>query len=124
MHVRGVRAHPYRLLDRAQGIGRYHGLVNIPDLFVNLFGQNLTAEDRAGHGPDVELVGVWGRDRAKTTETASELGTRPYPDLDRLIADVDALIRGKRILTHGLLHLRPSRSMSWSPDSGPHVPAE
>src|SRR5438105_11683179 len=45
----------------------------------------------AAQHPGVELVGVWGRDRAKTTETASELGTRPYPDLDRLFNDVDAL---------------------------------
>jgi predicted dehydrogenase len=41
--------------------------------------------------PAVELVGVWGRDRARTDAAAAELNTRAYPDLDRLIADVDAL---------------------------------
>jgi predicted dehydrogenase len=41
--------------------------------------------------PGVELVGVWGRDRTKTEAAAEELATRPYPDLDRLISDVDAL---------------------------------
>jgi predicted dehydrogenase len=39
----------------------------------------------------VDFVGVWGRDRAKAEAAASELATRPYDDLDALLADVDAL---------------------------------
>lgn len=41
--------------------------------------------------PRAELAGVWGRDGAKTSAAAAELGTRPYEDADELIADVDAL---------------------------------
>jgi hypothetical protein len=33
--------------DRAAGIGGYHGNANIPYIFVNLFGQNLTVADEA-----------------------------------------------------------------------------
>ena len=39
--------------------------------------------------PGVELVGVWGRDPARATALAAELGVRPYADTDALIADVD-----------------------------------
>ncbi len=45
----------------------------------------------AAQAPDVELVGVWGRDQTRTQEAADELGTRAYADLDRLIGDVEAL---------------------------------
>lgn len=45
----------------------------------------------AAKHPNVELVGVWGRDRGRTEATAGELNTRAYNDLDRLIGDVDAL---------------------------------
>lgn len=41
--------------------------------------------------PTADLVGVWGRDRGKTTDLAAQLGTRAYPDVDALLADVDAL---------------------------------
>jgi predicted dehydrogenase len=41
--------------------------------------------------PEVELVGVWGRDRARTETAAAELGSRAYPELDALLGDVDAL---------------------------------
>jgi predicted dehydrogenase len=41
--------------------------------------------------PGVDLVGVWGRDATKTSDAANELGTRPYADVDTLLADVDAL---------------------------------
>ena len=33
--------------DRAAGIGGYHGLANVPYIFVNLFGANLTVADEA-----------------------------------------------------------------------------
>jgi len=45
----------------------------------------------AAQHPGVELVGVWGRDPSRTSATAAELQTQGYADLDRLIADVDAL---------------------------------
>jgi predicted dehydrogenase len=41
--------------------------------------------------PDVELVGVWGRDPAKTAEMAAELGTKPFGDYHGLLAEVDAV---------------------------------
>jgi predicted dehydrogenase len=41
--------------------------------------------------PGVDLVGVWGRDATKSNDAANELGTRPYADVDTLLADVDAL---------------------------------
>jgi predicted dehydrogenase len=49
------------------------------------------------HGPGVaeytaaELVGVWGRDPARTQHAASVLSTRAYDNLVGLVADVDAL---------------------------------
>jgi predicted dehydrogenase len=43
------------------------------------------------HHPDADLVGVWGRDPAKAADLAVEFGTRPYTDVDALLADVDAL---------------------------------
>jgi predicted dehydrogenase len=44
----------------------------------------------SGH-PDAELVGVWGRDPAKAEALAQRYGVRGYPDVDALIADVDAI---------------------------------
>jgi predicted dehydrogenase len=41
--------------------------------------------------PEVELVGVWGRDREHTEAAASELGTRPYATVGELLGDVDGL---------------------------------
>src|SRR4051794_31658323 len=41
--------------------------------------------------PMVELVGVWGRDPARTAELSGACGARAYTDPDRLIDDVDAL---------------------------------
>ena len=41
--------------------------------------------------PEAELVGVWGRDPDKADQVAGELGTRPYADLDALLADIDAV---------------------------------
>jgi predicted dehydrogenase len=41
--------------------------------------------------PDTTLAGVWGRDPAKAQMAAAELGTRRYPELDDLLADVDAV---------------------------------
>jgi predicted dehydrogenase len=45
----------------------------------------------AARHPKVELVGVWGRNAPRTAETAAELATRAYAELDQLILDVDAL---------------------------------
>lgn len=41
--------------------------------------------------PKAELLGVWGRDTGRTSQAAAELGTRPYADVEELLADVDAL---------------------------------
>ncbi|MGN6330131.1 MAG: Gfo/Idh/MocA family protein [Motilibacteraceae bacterium] len=41
--------------------------------------------------PKAELVGVWGRDAGRESAAATELGTRPYADVEALLADVDAL---------------------------------
>jgi predicted dehydrogenase len=41
--------------------------------------------------PGVELVGVWGRDPAKAADVAARHGTRPYSDVDALLADVEAV---------------------------------
>lgn len=60
-----------------------------------LFGTGPWAQDV--HGPalaahrEVELVGVWGRDPAKAGALAKTLQTRPYGDVDALIADVAAV---------------------------------
>jgi predicted dehydrogenase len=41
--------------------------------------------------PAVDLVGVWGRDPAKAAVLAGRHGTRPYDDVDALLADVEAV---------------------------------
>ncbi|MBU2661906.1 Gfo/Idh/MocA family oxidoreductase [Actinoplanes bogorensis] len=41
--------------------------------------------------PDVEFVGVWGRNPDKAAALAAEHGIRPYADQADLIADVDAV---------------------------------
>jgi predicted dehydrogenase len=41
--------------------------------------------------PDTELVGVWGRDRAKAEAVAGEHGVAGYDDFDALLEQVDAL---------------------------------
>jgi predicted dehydrogenase len=41
--------------------------------------------------PEVELVGVWGRNPDKAGELAAKHGARAYADADALIADVDAV---------------------------------
>ncbi len=49
------------------------------------------------HGPGLvasphsELVGVWGRSPARAAEVAGQLGARAYEDLDRMLAEVDAV---------------------------------
>jgi predicted dehydrogenase len=41
--------------------------------------------------PDAELVGVWGRDPAKAATLAQASGSRPFTDIDALLAEVDAI---------------------------------
>jgi predicted dehydrogenase len=48
------------------------------------------ASGLAAH-PDVELVGVWGRDPAKTSALAGRHGVEAEADLDALLAKVDAV---------------------------------
>jgi predicted dehydrogenase len=43
-----------------------------------------------GH-PDAEFVGVWGRNPDKAKALADRYGVAAYPDVDALIADVDAV---------------------------------
>jgi predicted dehydrogenase len=38
-----------------------------------------------------ELAGVWGRDPAKAKAVADRFGATPYPDVDALLAEVDAV---------------------------------
>ena len=48
----------------------------------------MTPRDRGRSSPGADLVGVWGRDREKTTALARALDTRPYTDAHALLADV------------------------------------
>lgn len=41
--------------------------------------------------PDLDLVGVWGRDLSKARAVAEPLGATGYDDLDALLAEVDAV---------------------------------
>jgi predicted dehydrogenase len=41
--------------------------------------------------PDTELVAIWGRDPAKTEAAAGRFGVAGHTDLDRLLAEVDAV---------------------------------
>ncbi|GAA2613137.1 Gfo/Idh/MocA family protein [Paractinoplanes durhamensis] len=41
--------------------------------------------------PDVELVGVWGRNPDKAAELAALHGARAYAEIEELLADVDAV---------------------------------
>ena len=41
--------------------------------------------------PQVDLVGVWGRDRAKAATLAARFGAQPFADVDDLIGAVDAV---------------------------------
>jgi predicted dehydrogenase len=41
--------------------------------------------------PGAQLIGVWGRDPAKTAAVASQYGVSAYDDPDALLADVDAV---------------------------------
>ncbi|HWC42328.1 MAG TPA: Gfo/Idh/MocA family oxidoreductase, partial [Actinomycetota bacterium] len=52
--------------------------------------QEAHATALAGH-PDTELVAVWGRDPAKTAAFADRFGIQGHDDLDRLLAEVDAV---------------------------------
>src|SRR5215218_10405920 len=52
--------------------------------------QEAHAAALAAH-PDTELVGVWGRDPAKTEAFAARFGIRGHTDLDRLLAEVGAV---------------------------------
>lgn len=41
--------------------------------------------------PDVDFVGVWGRNPAKAAEFAGQFGVRAFADVDQLLAEVDAV---------------------------------
>ena len=40
---------------------------------------------------ETELVGVWGRDRAKAAALAARFGAQPFSDVDELIGAVDGV---------------------------------
>ncbi len=52
---------------------------------------NVTQATALAAHPAVELVGIWGRDQAKTAAIAERHGSRPYADVDALLADVEAV---------------------------------
>ncbi|HET7518750.1 MAG TPA: Gfo/Idh/MocA family oxidoreductase [Actinomycetes bacterium] len=52
--------------------------------------QEAHATALAAH-PDAELVAVWGRDPARTEAAAARFGVAGHTDLDRLLAEVDAV---------------------------------
>src|SRR4029450_1492941 len=52
--------------------------------------QEAHATALAGHS-DTELVAVWGRDPARTAAFAERFGIQGHDDLDRLLAEVDAV---------------------------------
>lgn len=60
-----------------------------------LFGTGHWAEATQGAAlaahPEVQFVGVWGRNRAKARAVAQRYGVRPYDEVDALLADVDAV---------------------------------
>ena len=58
----------------------------------------------------VQPVGVWGRDAGRTAEVAELVGTRPYPDYDALLADVDAVVFAVAPAAQGELAVRAARS--------------
>ncbi|GHC71154.1 oxidoreductase [Nocardiopsis terrae] len=60
--------------------------------------------------PEAALTGVWGRDPAKAAALAARLGTRPYEDVDALIADVDAVAIALPPDVQGELALRAARA--------------
>lgn len=62
---------------------------------VGLVGTGYWARNTHGPGaarhPRAELVGVWGRDSAKASAVAQELGGRGYTDYEEFLDDVDAV---------------------------------
>ena len=60
--------------------------------------------------PEVELVGVWGRAPDKAAALAAHLNSRPYTDVDALIANVDAVAIALPPHVQGDLALRAARA--------------
>jgi len=52
--------------------------------------QQAHAPALAAH-PEVDFVGVWGRDPGKAAALAQEHGAKPYAEIDDLLGDVDAV---------------------------------
>jgi len=63
-----------------------------------------------GDHPDVELVGVWGRDFEKSTNVANELGTKAYENYDDLLNDVDAVSFAVDPVVQGELALKAAQA--------------
>jgi predicted dehydrogenase len=66
-----------------------------PSLRFGLFGTGYWAEQvhaaALTAAPEAQLVGVWGRDRARTAALAAPYGITAYDDADALLGDVDAV---------------------------------
>ena len=60
--------------------------------------------------PGVQLIGVWGRDPAKAEATAGSVGTRPFIDLDAMLAEVDAVSFAVPPVVQGALAPRAARA--------------
>jgi predicted dehydrogenase len=60
--------------------------------------------------PSVELSGIWGRNGAKTTALATELGTTGYDDVDEMFAAVDAVAFSVPPQVQSELALRAARA--------------
>lgn len=60
--------------------------------------------------PEVDFVGIWGRDPAAAKAAAEPHGVRGYDDLDALIEDCDALAFAVPPVVQGELALRAARA--------------
>lgn len=71
--------------------------------------ENVHAAGLAAH-PDVDLVGVWGRDPAKADVIAGRLDAVGYADLDELLDAVDAVAFAVPPTVQGQLAVRAARA--------------
>src|SRR4029453_3217999 len=75
---------------RAGQGGRLMAALRFGVLGTGYWAQEAHATALAAH-PDAELAAVWGRDPARTDAAAARFGVAGHTDLDRLLAEVDAV---------------------------------